>query len=932
LWRVDGQDGNILYATAMDGLEEQHRFYLPLEQPTPGRLPLPAPECIGFPQAQELMLRAHRLSLLHGTAPFLSLQRSRVIPTNYQLVPVILALDQPRVRMLLADDVGLGKSIEAGLVITELMARGLARRLLIICPASLREQWRETLEYFFHIEARIMSARHRRGMEKELPVGANPWEFYSAFIVSVDYAKTPAIKNQILEVPWDIVVIDEAHQVAKPHQTGPDHKVRMDRWELAKAIASSPKVRHLLLLTATPHNGYTDSFASLLGLLDVDAVSGPEHNPNIRREIAKHHVVQRRRKDVEEWFRREGRESVFPERDQDEVVIQPSDVERSVIQEVERYGELVLEHAQDAPVPIRILARWTVLHLHKRALSSPEALRRSLRNRREGLLRRLKGLAEEDVGLPPEVARANVLDEDTGERLDSEEAGQRAERLAVGEQAALEAELRALDELMAKAKKVTPKKDAKLQHLLKNLLRERLRYHPKVIIFTRYRDTMEYVTKQIKKSRRYTDTQVITLHGGLNERQRRERFLEFERAAKAVIVATDAISEGINLQHACCQIIHYELPWNPNRLEQRNGRVDRFGQREPKVIIRTLVMDETLDAAILKVLVEKARRIREDYGFAPPYFGDEANILELIREHGLKIRPKPRQLSFFENVVAARPEVKDPFSPEVLERIQEESFYGQTNIRLPDIERRLRETWEAVGSPEEVRAFMISALNRFGCSVSENGDGTLRIVLTRPDLRLPGVGEVIERVTFDPKIGLEDPDVTVLDLGHPLVRRLIDVVKREAFREGEYHGRTAVVVTPDVKEVTAVYHVLARYVVHTEPPHIIEELFLVAMPVYGDGILDPEATRHLLQARLSPRTLTDAEAQEVLADALNRPDLETLLSVQVEARRQTLAQERRELRERLAEGAGEAARRLEGIDELTIGSWDLLAVKVWWPE
>ncbi len=179
LWRVDAQDGDVLIATAIDaGEPEQLKFYIPFEEIQPGQLEPPSPDIVGHIAAQDLLLRAYRLSLLHGTAPLLSLQRSRVIPKDYQLVPVVMALEMPRVRMLLADDVGLGKTIEAGLIITELLARQMASRLLVIVPANLREQWREALDYFFHIPARIISSRHRREMERELPAGANPWEHY----------------------------------------------------------------------------------------------------------------------------------------------------------------------------------------------------------------------------------------------------------------------------------------------------------------------------------------------------------------------------------------------------------------------------------------------------------------------------------------------------------------------------------------------------------------------------------------------------------------------------------------------------------------------------------------------------------------------------------------------------------------------------------
>src|SRR5829696_7274786 len=237
LWRVDELDGDVLVATSIDGGQtEQHDFYLPFEDIAPAQLDLPSQDKVGAPQFQDLLLRSYRLSMMHGSAPLVSLQRSRVIPTEYQLVPVVMALNIPRVRLLIADDVGLGKTIEAGLVVTELLSRQMARNLLVVCPANLREQWREALEYFFHLDAKIVSSRHRRALERNLPAGANPWEFYRYFVTSIDYAKTPAIRNQLLEQEWDTVLVDEAHLMAKPHQASADQRVDMERWRFGEAL------------------------------------------------------------------------------------------------------------------------------------------------------------------------------------------------------------------------------------------------------------------------------------------------------------------------------------------------------------------------------------------------------------------------------------------------------------------------------------------------------------------------------------------------------------------------------------------------------------------------------------------------------------------------------------------------------------------------
>jgi SNF2 family DNA or RNA helicase len=314
----------------------------------------------------------------------LSLQRSSVIPTHYQLLPVVMALNKSeRVRMLIADDVGLGKTIEAGLIATELLSRNLVSRILVVCPKNLCEQWHDALHSFFQIDAKIISSVNRRVLEKNLPPGESPWRHYPFLISSIDYIKKDPTKYQALEVPWDLVIVDEAHIASKPHQTAEKQSMSMARYNFVKELAARKQVKHLLFLTATPHNGYTDTYASLLDMLDCGIVSGPVNEPKINKEIAKNHVCQRRRKDVVEWFKGNSAEdNPFPERNHSDIVIEMShDEEKLVIKELEKYGTGILNLAEGGNHKIRMTAQWVVMHLHKRALSSPSALQISLKNR-----------------------------------------------------------------------------------------------------------------------------------------------------------------------------------------------------------------------------------------------------------------------------------------------------------------------------------------------------------------------------------------------------------------------------------------------------------------------------------------------------------------------------------------------------------------------
>ena len=727
LWRVDSIKDEIIEATPIDGLIlEQQKFYMPSEDIKRGELKPPSPDIVGNRAQQQLLLRSYKLDLLHSTAPILSLQKSRVIPEEYQLVPLIMAMDMPKVRMLIADDVGLGKTIEAGLIIKELLARNRARRVLVICPANLREQWRHALDYFFHLDARIISTRHRRAMERELPPGANPWEHYDFLIASIDYVKKDPTRHYVYEQEWDIVLIDEAHNCAKPHQTHKDYRVDMQRYQFAKEISENSKKRkHLLLLTATPHNGYSDSYASLFSFLDVGLVYGPEHNPKILKEKARNNVCQRRRQDVLEWIKASrGKEIPFPERDQEEEFIPLSTPQRAVIKKVEEFTRYLSTIAKKETKHRRLMAAWTVMHFHKRAISSPWSLIRSLQNRIKKIEEIIKKKeTDEETGLSYSEAKAATLDEDPGERLTDEEAAAHLDKEIFGTYETQAKELALLKDALKAAYKIKPKRDEKLQRL-KGILSKRLKIKPKLIIFTRYVDTLRYLEEQIISDETFKDTAVLTIYGEMSEGQRNEIFTEFRKAKKAVLIATDCISEGIDLQYMSSQLIQYELPWNPNRLEQRNGRIDRYGQKEKEVFIRILVTEDALDAAILKVLVEKAEQIRRDYGFSPPFFGDDLTVIDLIREANLDIsfRTQTSLLDYMgEEIKSSEMNLLDfmgesttkinPFSRESIERIRDESFYGQTKLDLKDIQDRLEKTRNLFGTKGEIEKFIISGLS-----------------------------------------------------------------------------------------------------------------------------------------------------------------------------------------------------------------------------
>ena len=897
LWRVDARAGGEFIATPLDGRDlHPRRFAAAVERVEDGQLPFPAPDVTTDITEQDLLLRAHQLALVHGSAPIVGLQRSRAIPTEFQIVPLLMALGRERVRLLIADDVGIGKTVEAGLVLAELLARGLARRVLVVTPWNLCEQWREALAHFFHLEGTVIASHLMPSLERRLLPGQSPWEAHDICIASVDYLKLHGPK--VLQYRWDMAIIDEAHVCARPHSGARQSAPDMLRHAFARDVAE--QVEQLLLLTATPHNGFTDSYASLLALLDPKLVLGADETLHINREHARRHVCQRRRKDIEEWYGK-GSLAPFPTRDAEELVVKPSKAQAVLLDKLREYTDELDEQSDVVP-----LNAWVAAHLQKRALSSPHALRRSVDRR----LRRLRAARPlEEPERDDREALIEVTEDLAGEGLSDE---QRSERVDVSVTTLdRDREIAYLERIAELAKKVGPAQDRKLRELLE-LVPRRADAHlsvRRVIVFTRYKDTLNYVAKALRKLDRVA---VHEIYGELSATQRREVFAAFAHDERAVLVATDCISEGLNLQHVAAEIVHYELPWNPNRLEQRNGRVDRFGQREKVVGIRTLVFDDQLDMAVLETSVRKAERMREEFGFAPPFFASGATIRDLLRRHGRR-----RQMALWDEVGS---DPGDEADRGRLEHVKAESFFGQTDISLGEVSDVLQQSRAVTGSAERVQVFVGRALAHVGAQLREVGGGHWTV-----DGSPSAIADVLPpeggRLTFDPEIGSDDPDIDVVDLAHPLLRRLVDVVRDRSLGPGA-PGRVTGRAIPGIEEACAVLHVLARFVTASAPPVILEELVPVLLPVYADNV-DARDPDDLVEVEPVPSPgLLSRDVADAAGAVLARPDLGQRLAVELDALRDRLI-------ERHASLDGGWAR---GLDDVRLASRDPVALTILFPE
>lgn len=918
-----------------------------IEDVSESSLPKPEAETIGSPIYQKLLLDAMKLDLIYGTTSFISLQNSKVIPISYQMVPVLMALNLKNVRLLLADDVGLGKTIEAGLILQELLGRKRIQRVLFITPANLREQWQTILKQFFGIEAVIMSSRNRRNLEAQLLVGGNPWGYYNFVIASVDYAKQPGVREEIIQYDWDMVIIDEAHNVMRPHKGTDDPSAESYKvsYGFAKTLAES--YPHVLLLTATPHNGYRDSFASLLEMIHPDLVSQEgSHDYLINKDKALNYICQRRREDVEDWIK-ESRfnKNPFPERDSDEIYIKPSQQFYDTIQSLNEFSEHVLKRSKDSLSKEKKLSIWTILHFHKRAISSPHALICSINNRIGEIDKKLQENYQaienpEDLLSPQEVAQA-VTDGYESDRLDEEERDERSDKLITLK--TME-DLRKEKELLLEAgkkAKVLKKEDRKMNELLEGILPRRFKESPKVIIFTRYIDTLKYIKENLlekaENSLKYEDYEIYAVHGKLASQHRQDIYNKFLKAKKGVLISTDCMAEGIDLQFSSNQVINYELTWNPNRLEQRNGRVDRFGQPKEKVFIRTLIMRGTLEMDILETLVKKAKEIKNAYGFVPGFFGDPESVIDHIMEKRKEEKKQDSQATLDKWIQFSK-SVEDIisvfFSEHQVKDIMEDSFYGHNNVNLQEIEERMRLTEENIGDENTLFKFLEKAVDLYNGKIDLEEEHTETYKIKLPEDVNRDIGLIANEeylITPNREVSTSRYDIEGINLKNPLVSGLVEKIKNEAFSvENEFYGRTAAFASSEVENIGVIFHTKIRYVVNTEPKTLMEEISPMGVDLFSGEIIDKELVERIWNSDWDNHHKNNIELKKHLKMALNLDNLGDLLDTLNESNLQALKSKRRELIKNLEQQG--LATDLEGIDDIDVVGVDLVTVSLVYPK
>ena len=863
-------------------LEEGCFVYLPLieeigkeldyERIEQSQFPFPEASSILDHGAVKLFTESVRLLLRDGTAPFRSFGRISVRPRPYQLVPLIMALRMNPVRLLIADDVGIGKTIEALLIAKELLERGEIRRVAVLCPPYLCEQWQKELSEKFNIDAVVVRNGTIPRLERQLPPDKSIFDYYQHFVASIDLLKSDKYRTSFLQYCPEFVIVDEAHIASRP--PNPKLAKQHQRYRLLKEIVKDQQ-KHLVLLTATPHSGIEDAFKSLLGLLkpafeelNLDSMSEEE-----RKDLAKH-FVQRRRADVRNWL---GEETPFPQRESYEVHYTFSPEYKRFYDKVYRYAQEMVESAESLTGFRKRKRFWSALALLRCVTSSPAAAEATLRSREA----RIAPKTEDEE----EVVIESILDPSEAENLEDTPPSEVIES----------EELRRLSTLASQAKKLRGSADTKLEKL-KEIIAQLLKEGYSPIVWCRYINTSNYVAESLVSFLKETfgeEVGVVSVTGELSEEERKLKVEDLSRYKRRVLVATDCLSEGINLQEHFNAVVHYDLPWNPNRLEQREGRVDRFGQPSP--MVKTILLygrDNPVDGAVLDVLLRKAKEIYRSLGIYVPVPFDDEGIMEAILQSLFeRSRKKITQSSLFGEHQTER-DFHRVWDEEVRREKVSRTRFAQHSIKPEEVEKELRETDKVLGSPEDVRMFLLEASQRLNFTMRKIRDDIYELNLR--DLPQP-VKQRLETRSETRRVTFSSPtpeDVVFVGRNHPLVESLAEYIFNAGI-SGEPNAlisRIGVIKSRDVDLRTTLIFSRPRYILREGDRDLLLEEVLIqgfrGMPPDVELLTTREASR-LYQGVRAHINVSAEEKREVAQETLGWEGLIRELVKETANRRRT---------------------------------------------
>ena len=743
-------------------------------------------------EQMKLASEAYRISLAHLFDPYLAVHTSSVEPLPHQISAVYKEmLSRLPLRYVLADDPGAGKTIMTGLLIKELIARGDLRRCLIVSPGSLAEQWQDELRFKFHLYFKILTNE-----QIELAASGNIFSEEDLCICRLDkLARNDDLKEKLKVTEWDLIVCDEAHKMSATVWGGEVKYTK--RFQLGRLLSNI--TRNFLLLTATPHNGKEEDFHLFLSLVDSERFEGIHGNSQQAVDVSD---VMRRL--VKEQLLKFDGKPLFPERIAYTVNYNLSPLESKLYSDVTEYVREEFNRADNLNNERKTTVGFALTILQRRLASSPEAIYQSLRRRRERLEHRL---AEEKLG-----KRAAEVNADWDEYDDDDLPGAEMEEMeekvvdhasAAATIAELEAEIRTLKRLEKMANQVriegVDRKWEELSHLLQD--HEQMfgenGQREKLIIFTEHKDTLNYLTDKIR-SLFGNDDAVVTIHGGMvrDDRRKVEELFKQDKGVR-ILIATDAAGEGINLQRAHL-MINYDLPWNPNRLEQRFGRIHRIGQTEV-CHLWNLVAQETREGFVFQRLFQKLEEERNALG------GKVFDILGKMSFDNKSLRDLLIEAVRYGNDPKVRDRLNEvvdhSMNQDALRKLIEECALTDDVMDVQSV-MAIKEDMERIEThklqPHFIEAFFVEAFKNVGGKIRKRETGRYEITFVpfavrNRDMQI-GYGEHVlnryERICFDKKYSTAQ-GMTPADLicpGHPLLEatsdlireRTVDVMKRGA--------------------------------------------------------------------------------------------------------------------------------------------------------
>ncbi len=830
-----------------------------IESVSPSSFSLPTIADLGDLASARMLTNALKLGFRSSAGPFSSFGRLGFDPRPYQFVPLMMALKLDPVRILIADDVGIGKTAEALMIAAELLAQGEVTRISVLSPPHLATQWQQEMASKFGLEAEVVLASTAATLERNCRTGETLFDHYPITVVSTEFIKAERRRAEFLRTAPELIIVDEAHGASADLRT---RSSRHQRHELVKALASDES-RHLILVTATPHSGNEGAFRSLLALLDQDFANLPEElsgdaNRRIRERVARH-LVQRRRADLKSYLG----ETYFPERLSKEVAYQLSEeykdlFDRTISYAASRTSESVGDER------LKRVTWWSVLALLRAMASSPAAAAATLRKRAETA-------TAKDAEEVERIGRQRVLDLGDDDDLSEIDEGLGADDRAVeeGESSTVESsERRLLRDLERRALACQGEKDAKLQQLVKEV-KGLLADGFSPIVYCRFIATADYVADYLKE--KLKGTHVLAISGRVPSAHRQELVEELIEHPKRVLVATDCLSEGINLQEGFDAVIHYDLSWNPTRHEQREGRVDRYGQRSKEVrVITCYGSDNRIDGLVMDVLLRKHQSIRNSLGISIPIPGDPNAVVETLIRGVLSSGERLGQGTqlTLEGLWPSERELADAWEISAERERKLRSIFAQNTLGPETVAKELESVKEAIGSVDDIRTFVESVISSVGGSTLGSDPFRINLQNAPSAIRELSDSKGDFYLSFDAGVSrANERKATRVD---SFISGLSSWVVDSALDNSGPAARAGVRRTSAVDVVTTVLVARLRFeLVSPKSQMLAEDLLIAGYQGSGDGISWIESSRaqKLLDAQVTGNVL-QFQAEEFLGDAL----------------------------------------------------------------